>query len=110
MVLNPRLTVVPIAKSPIGFQGQLRFNHETVSFPNGLEEAFGRANVPVYFARFSASAPPPSKCSSSGRYKRIDADPEYSYQLIGQKEIFWLRPEGRWIASSHYRVESGHYE
>lgn len=32
------------------------------------------------------------------RFKRIDADPQYSYQLIGQKEIFWLRPEGRWIA------------
>lgn len=33
-----------------------------------------------------------------GRYKRIDAEPEYSYQLVGQKEIFWVRPEGRWIA------------
>jgi len=33
-----------------------------------------------------------------GRFKRIDADPQYSFRLIGQKEIFWLRPEGRWIA------------
>lgn len=32
------------------------------------------------------------------RFKRIDAEPEYAYQLIGQKQIFWLRPEGRWIA------------
>jgi Restriction endonuclease S subunits len=32
------------------------------------------------------------------RFKRIDADPEYGFQLIGQKQIFWLRPEGRWIA------------
>ena len=35
---------------------------------------------------------------SGPRFKRIDADPEYAYQLIGQKQIFWLRPEGRWIA------------
>lgn len=40
----------------------------------------------------------PGTLHRGGRYKRIDADPEYSYQLIGQKEIFWLRPEGRWIA------------
>lgn len=32
------------------------------------------------------------------RYKRIDADPESGYQLIGQKQIFWQRPEGRWVA------------
>lgn len=37
---------------------------------------------------------------SGARFKRIDADPEFSYQLIGQKQIFWLRPEGRWIAKS----------
>ena len=35
----------------------------------------------------------------AGRYKRIDAEPEYAYRLIGQKEVFWLRPEGRWIAN-----------
>jgi len=35
---------------------------------------------------------------SGPRFKRIDAAPEYAYQLIGQKQIFWLRPEGRWIA------------
>lgn len=40
----------------------------------------------------------PGTLHRGGRYKRIDADPQYSYQLIGQKEIFWLRPEGRWIA------------
>jgi len=40
----------------------------------------------------------PGTLRRGGRYKRIDADPEYAYQLIGQKEIFWLRPEGRWIA------------
>lgn len=31
------------------------------------------------------------------RFKRIDSDPEFGFQLIGQKQIFWLRPEGRWI-------------
>ena len=34
----------------------------------------------------------------AGRYKRIDAEPEYAYRLIGQTEVFWLRPEGRWVA------------
>lgn len=33
-----------------------------------------------------------------GRFKRIDAAPEHSYKLIGQRDLFWLRPEGRWIA------------
>jgi hypothetical protein len=37
---------------------------------------------------------------SGPRFKRIDAHPEFSYQLIGQKQIFWLRPEGRWVAKS----------
>lgn len=37
---------------------------------------------------------------SGPRFKRIDAAPEYSYQLVGQKQIFWLRPEGRWIAKA----------
>ena len=35
------------------------------------------------------------------RFNRIDADPEFSYKLIGQKELFWLRPEGRWIAKKY---------
>ena len=40
----------------------------------------------------------PGTLRRAGRYKRIDAAPEYAYQLISQKEIFWLRPEGRWVA------------
>lgn len=32
------------------------------------------------------------------RFSRIDAEPEFAYRLIGQKELFWLRPEGRWIS------------
>lgn len=31
------------------------------------------------------------------RFSRVDAEPEYAYRLIGQKELFWLRPQGRWI-------------
>ena len=40
----------------------------------------------------------PGTLKPSGRFKRIDADPEFSYQLIGQRQAFWLRPEGRWVA------------
>ncbi|NTX13532.1 restriction endonuclease subunit S [Myxococcus sp. CA056] len=40
----------------------------------------------------------PGTLRSGGRFKRVDADPEFSYRLVGQKEIFWVRPEGRWIA------------
>ena len=42
----------------------------------------------------------PGTLRSGGRFKRIDAEPEFSYRLVGQKEIFWVRPEGRWIAKS----------
>ncbi len=42
----------------------------------------------------------PGTLKCGNRFKRIDADPEYAYQLIGQKQIFWLNPEGRWIAKS----------
>lgn len=40
----------------------------------------------------------PGTLRSGGRFKRIDAEPEFSYRLVGQKEIFYIRPEGRWIA------------
>lgn len=31
-------------------------------------------------------------------FKRIDADPEHSLMLVGQRDAFHLRPEGRWIS------------
>ncbi len=31
-------------------------------------------------------------------FKRIDADPEFSVRLVGQREAFQYRPEGRWIS------------
>ena len=38
---------------------------------------------------------------SGPRFKRIDSDPEYGVELIGQGECFNLRPEGRWIAKKY---------
>ncbi|WP_055526656.1 methylation-associated defense system restriction endonuclease subunit S MAD5 [Streptomyces graminilatus] len=36
---------------------------------------------------------------SGVRFKRIDAEPGYgAVRLIGQRQAFWLRPEGRWIS------------
>ena len=31
-------------------------------------------------------------------FKRIDADPEHGVMLVGQRDAFHLRPEGRWIS------------
>jgi hypothetical protein len=31
-------------------------------------------------------------------FKRIESEPEYGYRLIGQREAFQMRPEGRWIS------------
>lgn len=42
----------------------------------------------------------PGTLSRGGRFKRVDAEPAHAYQMIGQKELFWLKPEGRWIAKS----------
>jgi len=34
------------------------------------------------------------------RFSRVDADPDFAYRLIGQKQLFWLRPQGRWISKT----------
>ncbi|MGW1780447.1 methylation-associated defense system restriction endonuclease subunit S MAD5 [Streptomyces sp. NPDC002143] len=36
------------------------------------------------------------------RFMRVDGaeDPRYSYRLVGQRQAFWLRPEGRWISKT----------
>lgn len=31
-------------------------------------------------------------------FKRIESDPEYGYRLVGQREAFQIKPEGRWIS------------
>ncbi|MGH3281429.1 MAG: hypothetical protein ACRDNW_20145, partial [Trebonia sp.] len=36
--------------------------------------------------------------SRGNRFTRIDSEPEHGYQLIGQRQGPWLRPEGRWVA------------
>lgn len=37
---------------------------------------------------------------SGARFARVDTDPECGALLIGQRQGFWVRPEGRWINSS----------
>ncbi|WP_239395156.1 hypothetical protein [Frankia sp. CiP3] len=38
---------------------------------------------------------------SGARFRRIDADPGIGARLIGQRQAFWMRPEGRWINPAH---------
>ena len=40
----------------------------------------------------------PGTLQRGGRYKRIDAEAEFGYQLIGQRQLFWQKPEGRSVA------------
>lgn len=32
------------------------------------------------------------------RFKRIESDEDHGYKLIGQRQAFWLRPQGRWVS------------
>ncbi|REE95762.1 methylation-associated defense system restriction endonuclease subunit S MAD5 [Thermomonospora umbrina] len=34
---------------------------------------------------------------TGARFKRVDASPANGVRLIGQRQAFWMRPEGRWI-------------
>ncbi|MGW1104309.1 methylation-associated defense system restriction endonuclease subunit S MAD5 [Streptomyces sp. NPDC002540] len=38
---------------------------------------------------------------TGARFKRIDSDSEHGIRLVGQRQSFWLRPEGRWISEAH---------
>lgn len=53
----------------------------------------------------------PGTIRRGNRFKRVDAAPEHAVQLLGQKQLFRLRPEGRWIARSavgdDVRVDDG---
>lgn len=31
------------------------------------------------------------------RFSRVDGSPEHGVRLIGQRQVFWMRPKGRWI-------------
>ncbi|WP_289008438.1 methylation-associated defense system restriction endonuclease subunit S MAD5 [uncultured Thermomonospora sp.] len=35
--------------------------------------------------------------SRGNRFKRIDGDPAHGVRLVGQRQGFWIRPEGRWV-------------
>lgn len=35
---------------------------------------------------------------TGARFARVDADPSLGVRLIGQRQAFWMRPEGRWIS------------
>jgi len=34
---------------------------------------------------------------TGARFKRIESDSNSGVRLIGQRQVFWMRPEGRWI-------------
>ncbi len=34
---------------------------------------------------------------TGARFKRMDSTPENGVRLVGQRQAFWMRPEGRWI-------------
>lgn len=38
---------------------------------------------------------------TGARFKRIDCAPEEGVRLVGQKQAFWMQPEGRWIAAKY---------
>lgn len=43
----------------------------------------------------------PGTLKRAGRYKRVDADPEFGgVQLIGQRQLFALKPDGRWVSKA----------
>jgi len=39
--------------------------------------------------------------STGARFKRIDCEPSEGVRLVGQKQGFWMQPEGRWISPRH---------
>jgi len=41
------------------------------------------------------------KLGTGARFRRIGCEPEHGLQLVGQKQGFWLRPEGRWISPKY---------
>jgi type I restriction enzyme S subunit len=43
--------------------------------------------------------------ATGARFKRIDCAPEEGVRLVGQKQAFWMQPEGRWIAARYAPAE-----
>lgn len=42
----------------------------------------------------------PGTLRRGDRFKRVEAEESHAYKLVGQKDLFQLEPEGRWIAKS----------
>jgi type I restriction enzyme S subunit len=43
--------------------------------------------------------------SRGNRFARIPAEPGHGLLLVGQEQVFWARPEGRWIAVKEKEVD-----
>jgi hypothetical protein len=42
----------------------------------------------------------PGTLQRGARFKRIEADERFGVRLVGQRELFWLEPSGRWVSNS----------
>lgn len=42
----------------------------------------------------------PGTLTRGNRFKRIDAESHFALKMVGQRELFWLKPEGRQIAKT----------
>jgi type I restriction enzyme S subunit len=43
--------------------------------------------------------------SRGNRFSRIPADPGHGMHLVGQEQVFWVRPEGRWVAVKDHEAD-----
>ena len=43
--------------------------------------------------------------SRGNRFSRIPAQPGHGFLLVGQEQVFWTRPEGRWVAAKEEEAE-----
>ena len=48
----------------------------------------------------------PGTLQRRARFKRIDADESHGVRLVGQRELFWLEPGGRWVAKTSVESDS----
>jgi hypothetical protein len=58
-----------------------------------------RTHAPSY--KILSEVTEPGTLRRGNIFKRIDADPEFGVELIGQQEGFTLRPSGRWISKRY---------
>lgn len=48
----------------------------------------------------------PGTLTRGNRFKRIDAESDFALKMIGQRELFWLKPEGRLVAKTALPVDA----